>query len=183
MSRYVQISQNEYYHIYNRGANQESIFKSDRNNIFLLNRMKEYSKKYSITVIAYCLMPNHYHFLLRQDSELPISDFMQAVFNSYSKAFNSMYHRSGTWFEGPFRRKHIPNQEYLIHLCRYIDRNPIDCARPIVSNLEDWPYSNYPECVGLRKGSMVDHNFIRDNFEDNLIYKEFVLDYDPPQKL
>lgn len=56
-----------------------------------------------ITVIAYCLMPNHYHFLLRQDGETSIADCIQAIFNSYTKAFNKMYHRTGTLFEGRFQ--------------------------------------------------------------------------------
>ena len=109
MKRPVQFEKGCYYHIYNRGANRETIFREDANYLFLLKRLSEQVMKKKISVVAYCLMPNHYHFLLRQDSNAAISELIQAIFNSYSKAFNKKYNRSGTLFEGipsvnpPFR--------------------------------------------------------------------------------
>ncbi len=100
--RKTQFQKNHFYHIFNRGANKQPIFLSDANYEFLLKRVKKYAKRDNISVIAYCLMPNHYHFLLRQDSDVPISDWMQSIFYSYSKAFNVMHGRAGTLFEGPF---------------------------------------------------------------------------------
>ena len=79
---------NQVYHIYNRGANRQAIFRCDDNYLFLLKRVKQSVAEYEIAMIAYCLMPNHYHFVLRQESEKPISGFVQAIFNSYTKAFN-----------------------------------------------------------------------------------------------
>ena len=122
-----------FYHVYNRGVNKKNIFRCRENYLFLLRRLKECAAKFHITLIAYCLMPNHYHFLLRQDTDVSISDFIQAVYNSYAKAFNRMYNRSGTLFEGPFKSILVDSDEYLAHLCRYIHRNPIDVAR--LSNL------------------------------------------------
>jgi len=173
----------EYYHVYNRGTNKNRIFLSDENYLFLLKRVKEAVAKFNIAVIAYCLMPNHYHFLLRQNSDLSISDFMQFIFNSYSKAFNVVYNRSGTLFEGPFQRIHIDKEAYLLHLCRYIHRNPIDAEKPLVSNLLDWPYSNYPEWLEMRNGSLIDKTFIQERFANTTAYQEFVLDYEPPIKV
>lgn len=173
----------EYYHIYNRGTNKCRIFLSDENYRFLLKRVKDAVAKFNIAVIAYCLMPNHYHFLLRQNSDLSISDFMQFIFNSYSKAFNAVYNRSGTLFEGPFQNVHVDKESYLIHLCRYIHRNPIDGEKPLVSNLMDWTYSNYPEWLELRNGTLVDKVFILERFQDKSAYQEFVLDYEPPIKI
>lgn len=80
-----------YYHIYNRGANKNPIFFEDENYTFLLGRLKKYTKKNSITVISYCLMPNHYHFLLRQNHDKKVGQCIQYIFNSYTKAINNRY--------------------------------------------------------------------------------------------
>ncbi len=172
--RKVNFYKGSYYHIYNRGANRESIFRSNENYLFLLRRFGEALAGKSIAVIAYCLMPNHYHFLLRQDGETIISDLMQETFNSYSKAFNKMYNRTGTLFEGPFKSIHVDKNNYLIHLCRYIHRNPLEAD--LVNNLTEWPFSNYPEWIGKRSGRLVDLALIKSYFMTAESYREFVLD-------
>jgi len=90
-----------------------------------LRAMKKYSIQFSFAIIAYCLMPNHYHWLIRQESELSVQLLPQRVFNGYSKNFNKRYQRSGTLFEGPFKANLVDNDEYLQHLCRYIHANPL----------------------------------------------------------
>ncbi|MFQ5614285.1 MAG: transposase, partial [Anaerolineae bacterium] len=170
-----------YYHVYNRGVNRERIFRSEDNYLFLLRRVKTCAVEFSITVIAYCLMPNHYHFLLRQEGEHTISNFMQAVFNSYTKAFNKAVDRQGTLFEGPFQAAYVDDDAYLIHLCRYIHRNPLEAG--LVSEPGQWPYSNYLEWVGRRNGSLVDREFVRAHFPRPGEYEQFVLDYTPPQDI
>ena len=183
MSRKVKFQMNGFYHIYNRGVNREPIFFCDENYRYLLRIIKDYTNSCSISVIAYCLMPNHYHFLLQQKAECSISTFMQAVFNRYPKAINKKYNRSGTLFEGPFKSIAVTKQEYLLHLCRYIHRNPVDGEKPLVSRLEDWKFSNYLEWIGERKGSLVDMDFIREGFHDQYLYRQFVLEYKPAKKL
>jgi putative transposase len=155
--RGVAFFQDGCYHVCNRGANREPNFRSDENYRFLLGRVKKSANEGQVSVIAYCLMPNHYHFVLRQESECSVGDFVQAVFSSYSKAFNKMYDRSGTLFEGPFRAIPVMKEKYLIHLCRYVHRNPLDAG--LVANLEDWHYSNYLEWIGKRKDTLVDREF------------------------
>ncbi|MFQ5675871.1 MAG: transposase [bacterium] len=172
--RKVNFYKGNYYHIYNRGANRESIFRSEENYLFLLKRFGKAALEKSITVIAYCLMPNHYHFLLRQDGETIISDLMQETFNSYSKAFNKMYNRTGTLFEGPFKSIHIDKDNYLTHLCRYIHRNPLEAG--LVTDLEKWSFSNYLEWIGERSGRLVDLAFIEFYFKTAEAYREFVFD-------
>ncbi|MBI3193699.1 MAG: transposase [Ignavibacteriae bacterium] len=179
--RSIIFSKGEYYHIYNRGSNREDIFRERENYLYLLRLVNDAIKEYNICVIAYCLMPNHYHFLLRQDSDNTPSDFIQKVFNSYTKAFNKRYYRTGTLFEDRFKAKSVLKQEYLIHLCRYIHRNPIDAH--LVKNLEDWEFSNYLEWIGKRNGRLVDLEFVHDNFRSPQEYKKFVLEYEPPEKL
>lgn len=171
---------NQYYHIYNRVAHRIDIFRNDADYTFLLKLVKKQAEKYAISVIAYCLMHNHYHFLLRQNSDIQISKFMQAVFNIYSKAFNSKYQLSGTLFEGPFRAIQVDRPEYLLHLCRYIHRNPLEAG--IVLLPEQWHYSNYLEFIEQREGTLVDREFVKSNFGSPEEYREFVMDYIPPEK-
>jgi putative transposase len=177
--RAVPFIQGNYYHVYNRGASRQSIFRSDENYLFLLQRVKRCVAEWQTTVIAYCLMPNHYHFVLRQDGECPLSSFVQAVFNSYTKAFNKMYRRSGTLFEGPFRALHVAKDEYLVHLCRYVHRNPLEAG--LVTSLDDWPYSNYLEWIGRRDGALVDRRFVRGYFASPEEYTRFVVEVAPPK--
>ncbi|HET6444006.1 MAG TPA: transposase, partial [candidate division Zixibacteria bacterium] len=123
----------------------------------------------------YCLMPNHYHFLVRQDGEQPAGLLVQRVFNSYSKAYNKRYGHSGTLFQGPYKVIEITKESHLRHLCRYIHANPVKDG--LVRNLEDWPYSNYHEYVGLRNGNLYDPAFVADIFGTSAEYQEFVVDY------
>lgn len=174
MKRKIHFQKGSYYHVYNRGCNRGNIFRSKENYKFLLRRVREYLDEFQVTVVAYCLMPNHYHFLLRQNSEVPISTFVQAVFNSYSKAFNKMFKRSGTLFESPFKSIHVVDKNYLVHLCRYIHRNPLQAK--LVDDLEEWEFSNYPEWISKRTGQLFDKEFVSSYFKTAHDYIDFVND-------
>jgi REP element-mobilizing transposase RayT len=174
-SRKVEFVQGQYYHIYNRGVGRQPIFREADNYVFVLRRVKTYANSFGIAVVAYCLMPNHYHFLLRQDGEEPAGLLPQRVFNSYTKAFNKRYNRTGTLFEGRFKAIHVDRDEYLLHLCRYIHANPV--KHGVVSRLEDWPYSNCHEWIGARAGTLVDRAFVQEYFPEPQSYTQFVLDY------
>jgi len=162
------------YHIY-RGCNRTKIFLEEENYIFLLRKIKEYIIKFDISVIAYCLMPNHYHLILRQNSVQPLNTCVQHIFNSYTKAINRRYNRDGTLFEGRFKAKEIYDDKTILEVCRYVHRNPLDDG--LVNNLEDWGYSNYHEWIGIRNGKLWDHNFVLKHFPKPSDYKRYVLDY------
>ena len=179
--RKVSFFQGGYYHVYNRGANRELIFRNDANYRFLLQRMKENLREWQASVIAYCLMPNHYHFVLRQDGDCALSGFVQAVFNSYTKAFNKMWQRSGTLFEGPFEAIQVDKERYLLQLCRYVHRNPLDAG--LVTDIPEWQYSNYLEWIGQRSGTLVDSTLVHGFFADPKAYVDFVETYVPPEKI
>ena len=168
-------SSGDYYHIYNHGARQGSIFREPTNYLFVIGQMKQYTKSLDLSMIAYCLMPNHYHFLLRQDGQAAAGLLPQRVFNSYTKAYNKRYDQSGTLFEHRFQAKAITNTGYLLHLCRYIHANPVKDG--LVADPADWPYSNYLEWIGERNGVLVDRDFVHVQFEDGATYKAFVVDY------
>ena len=165
------------------GAHKGSIFLEPENYLFVLRKIRRVCTEFSVCMIAFCLMPNHYHFLIRQDGETRAGILPQSVFNSYSKAYNKRYNHSGTLFEGPYRVVQADKTSQLIHLCRYIHSNPV--KDDLVNDLADWPYSNYPEFIGSRAGNLVDRNFILEFFPDPSEYKAFVLEYlislNPPE--
>ena len=163
------------YHIYNRGVQRSTIFREPENYLFVIRRVKRYVKQFSLSVIAYCLMPNHYHLLLRQDGEEPAGLLPQRVFNSYTKAYNKRYEQTGTLFEHRYQAKLIKSSNHLFHLCRYIHANPVKDG--LVADSADWPYYNYLEWVGERTGMLVDRDFIRTQFSYTANYKDFMLDY------
>ncbi len=173
--RKVQFVQGCYYHIYNRGAGRQSLFCDDEDYKRCLRTLKEVALVCQVVVIAYCLMPNHYHWLVRQDGEISAGDLPKCVFGSYSQAFNLVHKRSGTLFEGRFKARLVSNDEYLRQLCRYIHANPVKDGFALAPEL--WPYSNYQEWLGLRNGTLVDRTFIQHFFPETQQYNAFVLDY------
>lgn len=173
-------TQGQYYHIYNRGAGKAKIFFNDGNYQYLLRLVKEYYQKHGATVIAYCLIPNHYHFLLRQEADEPLSKFIGVLFNAYVQALNLQQGRTGTLFEGRFKHKCVDQWEYLMLLCRYIHLNPVKAK--LVVRPEDWAYSNYREWIGLRDGALVDKVFVQDHFPSAEEYVKFVNDVEDEKK-
>jgi putative transposase len=167
-------AQGQYYHIYNRGAGKGKIFFNDGNYEYLLRLVRQYAQKYGATTIAYSLMPNHYHFLLRQEADEPLSKFMQLLFNAYVQALNLQQERTGTLFEGRFKHKCVDKWEYLMMLCRYIHLNPVTAK--LVRRPEDWAHSNYREWIGLRDGALVEKVFVQDHFPSAKEYVKFVND-------
>jgi putative transposase len=121
-------------------------------------------------------MPNHYHFLLRQEADLPLSKFINVLFNAYVQALNRQQCRRGTLFEGRFKHVWVDREEYLVHLCRYIHLNPLKAG--LVSRLEDWPYSSYLDWIDQRSGSLKDNQFIQERFPTPESYQCFVADYE-----
>lgn len=164
-----------YYHIYNRGISRSPIFREPDNYLFALRKIKEVCRENLLSMIAYCLEPNHYHFCLRQDGDHPAGNLPQFVFNSYTKAYNKKYDHSGTLFEGRFRAKAVQHSSHLLHLCRYIHGNPVKDG--LVVDPADWQYSNYLEWIGERQGALVDRAFIQEQFGSADEYKKFLFEY------
>ncbi|MGD8398482.1 MAG: transposase [Anaerolineae bacterium] len=164
-----------HYHLYNRGAHRLSLFREETNYLFVLRKMKAYCGALALVPIAYCLLPNHYHFLIRQDGDQPAGLLPQRIFNSYSKAYNKRYDHSGTLFEGQYKVKMVEQDGYLLHLCRYIHANP--AIHGLVHDVGAWPYSNYLEWIGERAGTLVDRGFVQAHFGTADRYRAFVAEY------
>jgi len=126
--RRIQFFADQYYHIYNRTAAKQKLFREDDNYSFWLRRTAQHADALEVTIIAYCLMPNHYHLLVRQGGSQPAGRLAQLVSNSYAKAYNRRYGTSGVLFEGRYRAIHVQDDGYLVHLCRYIHGNPVRMA-------------------------------------------------------
>jgi len=171
-----------YYHIYNRGNNRQSIFFQPVNYLYFLGRVRKYIVPLA-KVVSYCLMPTHYHMLLRvgktseflKNSEVSLSNAMMRLSVSYTKAINKRFERVGSLFQGQFQAKPIQTYSHLLNLCIYIHANPVKDG--LVALPENWIYSNYLEWLGQRDGTLVDRDFIQEHFGSSAEYQEFVMQY------
>lgn len=167
--------QGGYYHIYNRGAGRQAIFLEERNYLYLLRLLKRVAAECDVTVVAYNLLPHHYHWLLRQDGETPVGRVPARVFGSYSQAFNRAYDRTRMPFDGPYKALEVDTDTYFVNVCCYIHLNAVHHG--LVDRPEDWPYSNYLEWIEQRPGTLVDRKLVRDYFATPQAYEDRVADY------
>ncbi len=171
--------ENGYYHIYNRGVEKRTIFVDEQDYRSFLKYLKEslsspsdlktttktfsvrgvtfdatprlvknFDKK--IDLMVYCLMPNHFHLLVKQSEHMDINKFIQSICTRYSMYFNKKYKRIGKLFQGSYKAILITTDEYLLHLSRYIHLNPAEFTKDLAS-----AYSSYAEYIGIRKTSWV----------------------------
>ncbi|MGF1568242.1 MAG: transposase [Nodosilinea sp.] len=169
--RRINFSPGHYYHLYNRGHNRQTIFFETDNYLFFLRQFRHHVAAATVDVIAYCLMPNHYHFLicLRGDD---LSEKMGRLSLSYTKAINKRLQRCGALFQGPFQSIHVNRQEYLLNLSRYIHLNPVKAG--LVQRPEDWEFSSYPEYLELRRGTLPRFSEIQQQAGGARAYQSFV---------
>jgi len=172
--RSVELRAGECYHIYNRGNNYSDIFFERQNYLYFLRQMRKYLVSDVLDIIAYCLMPNHYHLLLRLNADT-FSRPMQRLALSYTKAINKRYGRVGSLFQGRFKALHVDRNEYLLHLSRYIHLNPVMAGR--VRKPEDWEFSSYQEFVGMRDGKLPKPDVVLSQFPSPDAYRAFVESY------
>ncbi len=167
-------SAGSYYHIYNRGVNRQPIFFADRNWGFFIRRLRDYFTDDRADIIAYCLMPNHYHLLVYVTGDDFSFEVMQPLGTSYTKAINSQEQRVGSLFQGRFRGVLVDNERYLIHLSRYVHRNPVEAG--LILHPADWVYSSYRDYVGLRQGTLARPEVILSQFASVAEYAAYVED-------
>lgn len=163
----------QYYHVYNRGVNHHPIFVTNENYRFLLRRMRVFLPLYPIQIVAYCLMPNHYHFLVSVLQDGALSSFFQRLFNSYSQALNHQLQRTGTLFEGRMKSKHVVDDAYVYALVRYIHLNPVLAG--LVDKPGEWPYSDYQAWAGAGSVENFDAEFRAMFFSSPEEYRQFAM--------
>jgi len=147
-----------YFHIYNRGNRKQDIFLEKEDYLNYLKKLRKYKEKYKISIICYCLMPNHFHLLLRQDSDVFLYKFMQALHTSYSIYFNRKYNKVGRMFQSRFKQKEINKDEYLSQITSYIHFNPVKDG--LVEELNDYQWSSYLDYIGIREGTLCNKDII-----------------------
>ena len=170
----------EYFHLYNRSVDKTLLFKNDEDYQYFLTKIRPKIITYPASVFAYCLMPNHFHFLLRQDDDEPIYKIFNDLNNSYVKHYNNKYSRSGHLFQGQLQHKRIKKDNYLVSLCQYIHYNPKKAG--LVKDLSDWKFSNYLEWVNLRKGILFNNELRSTYFDSAVMYKKQIKDYEKRMK-
>lgn len=183
--------ENSYYHVYNRGVSKSKIFLDDQDYDVFLHYLEKYLDPYSqhsfateVKLLAYCLMPNHFHLFIYQSTRHGIIKFMRALSTSYVMYFNKRYDRSGTLFQGIYKAANIESEPYFLHLSRYIHLNP----KGLSDSWKEYPYSSYNAYLEDNKTSWIDTshvlNFFKqvkendDSYSKYFSYKSFVEDYD-----
>lgn len=169
----MQYLEDHYYHVYNRGAYRKKIFFEEENYRFLLRQIKKYTEKYSISLVAYCLMPNHYHLLLKMNPSGNMGQCLRSIFSSYTQALNKRYLLNGTILQGQCKQVHVATDEYCKHLIRYIHRNPVEAK--LCNTAGEWSFSDYQSWVSADcfEGSLRDALFANGS-----VYRRFVEEYE-----
>lgn len=209
--RKIQLANNEYYHIYNRGVEKRTIFQDQKDRLRFIHDLFEFNdqapagkffpiseteppnirqREMLVEIICFCLMPNHFHLILRQKADNGIALFMQKLGTGYTAYFNKKYQRNGVLFQGAFKSIHIETEEYLAHLSRYIHLNPIELVdsnwkingiknwRKANEFLESYRWSSYSDYLGNKNfPSLINRNLLFKIFNSSENYKNFVNDW------
>lgn len=126
-----------FYHIYNRGTDKRVIYNNDSDYLRFINGLKYFNESNKpgkssdkfVDIISFCLMPNHFHLILRPAAENGITDFIRRLSTGYTMYFNKKYERKGVLFESKYKFKLIENEIYLLHLSRYVHLNPLSLVK------------------------------------------------------
>jgi len=206
---------NGFYHIYNRGVEKRNIFQDVQDYKVFLKYLKEYlspplkleklkktftlkgatfkgvprqPKNYyrEIELMTFCLMPNHFHLLIKQYSAKSIEKFVKSLSTRYSMYFNKKYRRVGKLFQGHYKAVLITEESYLLHLSKYIHLNPFESSQRLTD-----AFSSYADYLKLRKTSWIKTNFLLSFFDNTTIpeikkfnsYQKFVEDNDQDSKV
>lgn len=161
-----------YHHLYNRGANKQTIFFDKRDYGFFISKMLQNKLKYEIEILAYCLMPNHFHIFIHQTQPDKLgSKFIGSIINSYTKTINKKYDRSGVLFESRTKSKIIYELDAFPILIKYILMNPVKAK--LVKKFYDWEYSSAKEFLGKSNQNVTD-KFIMEYFKNKNEFIKYV---------
>jgi putative transposase len=187
--RKTPLGEGEYYHIYNRGVDKRTIFQdqSDLNRFF--ESIKEFNcvepigsiflhsfdksrkkNKKLVEIVAYCLNPNHYHFILRQLVPHGISEFMKRLSGGYTQYFNLKHKRNGTLFQGKFKSSHIDSDEYLLHASIYVNLNNRFNGKVAALSKSSWG-----EYLGEEGDYICNTSVVLEQFRNVKVYEELAL--------
>lgn len=181
-----------FYHIYNRGVNKQILFHTDDDYRYFIMLFGRYlsdtpclsKDKYPypwmqphVELLAFCLMPNHFHLLVKQKTSTGITLLMRSLATAYSMYFKNQYHTVGSIFESRFKASLIQDEPYLTHISRYIHLNPPD--------YKSWPYSSYQAYLQSYHPKWLQPEPLRIILKDQGIinYAHFTADYIPHMQI
>lgn len=181
--------EDQYYHVYNRGVAKTEIFLDDSDYVYMLSLFKkhlsgegsidrygrpvaDYSEE--LDLIAYCLMPNHYHMMVFLKDRDGLVHFMRSVMTAYSMYFNKKYKRVGALFQNHFLASRVTHDAYFWHISRYIHLNPMDIQQSYLT----YPYSSVGYYVGHKRAKWLHPELILDETQQGGRYKQFLADYE-----
>ncbi|KKP87085.1 MAG: hypothetical protein UR89_C0007G0004 [Candidatus Roizmanbacteria bacterium GW2011_GWA2_35_8] len=186
----------EIYHVFNRSIARYGIFSNLDNGLrfvqtldyynnpinvinlgTFLKKNKEYSpdiiffnKNNNVKYISYCIMPDHYHLLLKVLKENMLSKYISDVENSFSRFFNIKLKRKGPIWESRFKAVRVKTNEQLLHVSRYIHLNPT--SSNLVEKPEDWIFSSYKSFI--TKSEIINKTMNEISISDRDLYKKFI---------
>ncbi|NML57816.1 transposase [Chryseobacterium cheonjiense] len=175
------------YHIYTHANAKDLIFREEENYKYFLEKLIKYIIPIA-EIYAYCLLPNHFHLLLRfknlddvlsEDGHKYLMKQFSNLLNGYAKAYNKRYNRKGSLFLDYLKRKRVNDEKYLIKLLHYIHNNPVNHG--FVEDIGEWKYSSYNSYINLTKESQIERTEMMQYFEtvDNFIeYHKSNIEYD-----
>lgn len=200
--RKVAFVEDEVYHICNRGVDKRTIFLDKNDSFRFVHDLYEFNdespatnlyyrqpllssyeasprkrKNPIVELLAFVLMPNHYHLLIRQQREAGITDFLHRLGTGYAMYFNQKYQRTGALFQGPFRAVMVEHEAHFLYLPFYIHANPLDLkfpewrtrrlkrAREALRYLKTYRWSSFPDYVGVKNfPSVTERSFLTNIF-------------------
>ncbi len=143
------------HHLFNRGDGGRRIFTNEQDYHDFIWRLAKYREKYDISILAYCLMPDHYHLFVRQNNDdLSVGKMVNALMNSYTKSVHSKYGHSRSVFDGTVQSTRISDDTQFLWLVKYITMTPV--REGAAKRPEKWPYSSIHEHLGYRKIHLTD---------------------------
>lgn len=185
--------ENGYYHVYNRGVDRRLLFKRKRDYRYFTSLLMSYCtprvsgilpdqsqtwwrdklEPGEISMVAYCLMPNHFHLLLHQQTFDGVTRFMRRVMTAYVRWFNTTYERCGALFESKYKSVWIDNSDYLMYVSRYIHRNPLGLLEvgPL-KRLDEYEFSSYGEYIGLHHSGWLKNGIVMDMFGNDQVHPD-----------
>lgn len=126
----------------NRGNGRSTVFRKDSDYAAFLKLIVQSSERLAMPLLAYCLMPNHFHLVLRPREDGELSRWMQWLMTSHVRRYHRHYQGSGHVWQGRFRSFPIQKDEHLLAVVRYVEMNPIRAKSLAVTRVDQWPWSS-----------------------------------------
>ncbi|MDF1653660.1 MAG: transposase [Coxiellaceae bacterium] len=143
MARPLRIEyKNAVYHVMNRGKSHQAIFHGSKYTDHFMQCVEQACYKFNLEILAYCLMGNHYHLLVRTP-QANLSRCMRHINGVYTQIYNKTFGTDGPLFRGRYKAIVVDAENYLLQVSRYIHRNPIETDPPLVNRLTDYRLSSY----------------------------------------